>query len=193
MFRKIVALLMLVSASVVGTTAMAAADPYSPKIPTVTTIEITVQGPGEPAIIHVSAAIQGNSSTVPEGDIAVRLFAGNAAERPGVAARTSAKPLLATTVHFVDDPVRIQGPALPKGTYTGTAAFTPTDPTTYLPSSDSTRVRVGAGGPGDDSDNGGALPDTGGPNMMWLLLGAGLVVAGAGSVTFARRRTPAAA
>ena len=38
-----------------------------------------------------------------------------------------------------------------------------------------------------------SLPSTGGPELLWLLLGAGLVVAGASSVAYSRRRSTALA
>lgn len=184
MLRKMVAIAALAAASVIGPATAAVAEPYSPKIPTETLIEVTVQGPGQPVIIHVSASA--NYPTPPEGDIAVQL---NAASSTAVGGRSvSAAPLLTTTVHFVDDPVRINGPALPRGRYIGTAQFTPDDGNLFLPSDDTTAFRIGVGaGPGG-GPNGGGLPDTGGPNMMWLLLGSGLVVAGAGSVAYGRRR-----
>ncbi len=187
--RKLVALSALVAAFVAVPATTAVAEPYTPQIPTRTLIEVTVQDPGEPVILHVSASA--NYPTPPEGDIAVQLTA------PGTAARGAqavvAAPIFTTTVHFVDDPVRIVGPRLPKGTYLASAEFTPDDVDLFLPSDDSTRFRVGAGG-GDDGDDDGndGLPNTGGPNMMWLILGGGLVAAGAGGVGISRRRQTAA-
>jgi hypothetical protein len=73
----------------------------------------------------------------------------------------------------------------------GTAVSTTSDP--Y-----STKINTGwlfeviAGGgdhPGDDTDDGGLLPDTGGPALLWLLLGVGLVGGGIATVLYARRRT----
>lgn len=41
---------------------------------------------------------------------------------------------------------------------------------------------------GDDEDDNGALPDTGGSNLWILVLGAGLVLAGGGALYASRRR-----
>lgn len=51
---------------------------------------------------------------------------------------------------------------------------------TVLPQGDGTVV--------PPTDNGGNLPNTGGPNLLFLIAGVGLLVLGAGAVTVARRR-----
>lgn len=186
MLRKIVALAALAAAFVVVPTATASADPYSPKIPTQTHIEVVVNGPGEPITLKVSASA--DYPTPPEGDIAIQVSAGGSAARN--ARGLVAAPVFTTTVHFVDQVVSVEGPRLPQGSYLARAALTPDDAATFLPSSALTDFRIGAGGtpPHDDG-----LPNTGGPDLLWLLLGGGLVAAGLGGVGYGRRRSGALA
>ncbi|GAA3675830.1 hypothetical protein GCM10022237_39260 [Nocardioides ginsengisoli] len=189
MLRKLAALATMVAASVVAPVGSAHADDYSPKIPTQTRIQVVVGDPGQPITIKVGSSA--NYPTPPEGDIAVRISGQSSSAR--AARSAAAAPIFSTTVHFVDKTISIEGPRLPKGTYLGTAHLTPDDGDLFLPSSDTTEFRVGAV-PGGEGDNNGNLPNTGGPDVMWLLLGGGLLVAGAGGVGFGRRRSaPAAA
>lgn len=189
MLKKLIGLGVLSAALVAAPAGTASADPYSPLLPTQTHIEVVVAEPGKPVLLDVSASA--NYPTPPEGDIEVTLSAasGNARGARAVAAA----PLFTTTVHFVDDEVRVTGPTLPRGRYLATAALTPDDETLFLPSDAAVAFRVGAGGAPGDGEDDGALPDTGGPNMMWLLLGTGLLAAGAGGVGYGRRREDATA
>lgn len=187
MLKKFVALATLAMAFAVVPTGTASADPYSPKIPTQTHIEVVVNGPGKPITLKVSASA--NYPTPPEGDIAIQVSAGGSAARNARA--LVAAPVFTTTVHFVDDVVSVEGPRLPQGTYLARAALSPDDTATFLPSSATTDFRIGAGTPDDDDNDG--LPNTGGPDLLWLLLGGGLVVAGAGGVGYGRRRTASVA
>lgn len=189
MLRKTVALAALAAAFVVAPATAAVADPYTPKIPTETVIEVTSTGPGDPISIVVSASA--NYPTPPEGDIAVVISASSGAARN--ARSVVAAPLFTTTVHFVDEPITIEGPGLPEGTYLGSAELTPDDTGLFLPSDDTDAFRVGAGGETGGEEDDGGLPGTGGPSVMWLILGTGLVGAGAGGVTYSRRRQGAAA
>lgn len=188
MLRKTVALAALAAAFVVAPATSAVADPYSPKIPTETSIEVTSTGPGDPISIVVSASA--NYPTPPEGDIAVAISASSSAAGGGQS--VVAAPLFTTTVHFVDQPITIEGPGLPKGSYIGTASLTPDDSGLFLPSDDTDAFRIGVAGETGGEEEGG-LPNTGGPNVMWLVLGTGLVAAGAGGVGYGRRREGAAA
>lgn len=184
--RKLAALAAVSVAVLATPVAPAQADPYTPQIPTVTHIEVVSAEPGEPVVLEVSASA--NYPTPPEGDIAVSLSAASGAARGARA--VVAAPLFSTTVHFVDQPVRVEGPVVPRGRYTASAALTPADGALFLPSDATTAFRIGADGETggeDDSDNGG-LPDTGGPDLIWLLLGTALVGAGAAGVGFGRRR-----
>lgn len=186
MLKKTIALAALAAALVVAPGSSASADVcYACEpLPTETLIEVTSTGPGEPITIVVSASA--NYETPPEGDIAVRISASANAAR-GARALVAA-PLFTTTVHFVDEPVEISGPSLPRGTYLGYAALTPDDADFFLPSDDTTTFRIGAGGETGGEEDPDGLPNTGGPNVMWLILGSGLVAAGAGSVGYGRRR-----
>lgn len=188
MLKKLIALGVLSAALVAAPAGTAIAEPYPPQLPTQTHIEIVVAEPGKPVLLDVSASA--NYPTPPEGDIKVQISAASGAARGARA--VAAAPLFTTTVHFVDDEVRVTGPTLPRGRYRATAALTPDDADLFLPSDTAVAFRVGAGGGPGDSDDDGALPDTGGPNMMWLLLGTGLLAAGAGGVGYARRRDAAA-
>lgn len=188
MLKKTVALAALAAAFVVAPAATAVADPYSPGIPTETLIEVTVGGPGDPVVVHVKASA--NTATPPEGDISLEISASGDVTPVDERSNGAGKPPFRTTVHFEGEPLRIVGPRLPKGTYLATAEFAPDNPELYGPSEDRVRFRVdaggGQGGPGrgDRAD----LPNTGGPSVMWLILGTGLVAAGSGGVGYGRRR-----
>lgn len=186
MLRKLAALAALSVAVVVTPVTGAHADPYTPQIPTVTHIQVLKAEPGERVVLQVSASA--NYATPPEGDIAVSLSAASGTARGARAVQ--AAPLLTTTVHFVDEPVKITGPVLPRGRYTASAALTPSNGALFLPSETSIAFRIGVAGETggqDDSDNGG-LPNTGGPNLLWLVLGGALVGVGVGGVGYGRRR-----
>ncbi|MDQ6522133.1 LPXTG cell wall anchor domain-containing protein [Nocardioides sp. LHD-245] len=193
MLKKLAALAMLTAAFAVAPSTPAQADGYTPKIPTVTTIKVIANEAGKPVVLEVSASA--NHPTPPAGNIAITLATGGTAAR-GARALVAA-PVFSTTVHFVDRPIRVEGPRLPKGRYVATAALTPDDAALFLPSSGTTqtfRVDSDDNGGGDGDDKGGAgLPSTGGPDLMWLLLGGGLVLAGAGGVGYGRRRVAATA
>ena len=189
MLRKLAALIALAAAAVAVPTTPAHADGYTPKVPTVTHIEVIVAEPGERIVLEVSASA--DYPTPPAGDIAVSVSAGGSTATGARA--LVAKPVFSTTVHFVDKPIRVTGPRLPKGPYLAHAALSPDNTAVFLPSADTTRFRIGAFAPGGGGDKGSGLPNTGGPDLAWLLLGAGLVVAGAGGVSYGRRRATAAA
>ncbi|WP_183094590.1 LPXTG cell wall anchor domain-containing protein, partial [Nocardioides stalactiti] len=162
----------------------AAPDPYSPSAETECSVEVpSVVEPGDRVVIRVSVA--SNTPTPPTGEIDVEILA-----VPG------GKSLFSKTVAYSGGVKRIVGPALPDDEkYEVTTRFRPSDDS-FL------RCRVNAlfavdnatdnNGP-DDNDNGpdGLLPDTGGPAMLWLLLGVGLVGGGAGAVVYSRRRSAA--
>ncbi|MCR1782772.1 LPXTG cell wall anchor domain-containing protein [Nocardioides carbamazepini] len=193
MLKKLAALAMLTAAFAVAPSTPAQADGYTPKIPTVTTIKVIANEAGKPVVLEVSASA--NHPTPPAGNIAITLATGGTAAR-GARALVAA-PVFTTTVHFVDQAIRVEGPRLPKGKYVATAALTPDNAALFLPSSGTTQTfRVDSdddNGSGGGGDQGAGLPNTGGPDLMWLLLGGGLVVAGAGGVSYGRRRIAAVA
>ncbi|MBM7519279.1 LPXTG cell wall anchor domain-containing protein [Nocardioides nitrophenolicus] len=187
MLKKLAALATLALAFAVAPSAPAGADQgYTAKIPTATHIKVISAEPGEPIVLQVSASAA--NPTPPAGNIAITVTSGGSAAR---GARVAAPAVFTTTVHFTDQPVRVTGPRLPKGGYLARAALSPDDTAKFLPSSDTTRFRIGSVDGGGDKS--GALPNTGGPDLMWLLLGGALVAAGAGGVGYGRRRAPAAA
>lgn len=188
MLKKLAALATLAVVFAVAPSAPSSAeDGYTVKIPTVTHIQVITAEPGEPIVLEVSASA--NYPTPPAGNIAVTVSSGGTAARGAQA--VVAKPVFSTTVHFTDKPVRVKGPRLPKGGYLAHAALSPDNAALFLPSSDTARFRIGAADGG--GDKGGALPNTGGPDLLWLVLGGGLVAAGVGGVGYGRRRVTAAA
>lgn len=187
-FKKLMVAAALTAAAVVTPAAGASADTYTPSVlPTETHITVVADAPGE--VSEITVWTTANSQTPPVGDIAVTLSAAGSTVARGSRA-VAAAPLLSRTVHFTGTPVTFDGPALPAGRYIGTAAFTPSDPSAFLPSDGSTAFRLSAGGETNPGDDNGGLPNTGGPNMLWLVLGGALVVGGASSVAYARRRQP---
>ncbi len=171
--------------SLVGVPAQAGAgapDPYSGSVETDCSISVpAVVEPGKRVVVRVS--VHANSPTPPKGNVTVTIT-----ERP------SGDFVWNKTVKYNGGTKRIVGPVLTKGReYTATARFVPSD-NTFTRCRASENFAVGTiddGGPGDDGDDGpgGLLPDTGGPAMLWLLLGVGLVGGGAATVVYARRRT----
>jgi hypothetical protein len=175
--------------SLVGVPAQAGAavDPYSPSVDTQCTIDVpAVVEPGDRVVIRVS--VDANSPTPPKGKVTVTIT-----ERP------SGDFVWDKTVSYNGGTKRIVGPVLAKDRqYTATARFVPSDDSfERCRASEAFAVdAVDDGGPDDNDDDGpgGLLPDTGGPALLWLLLGLGLVGGGSATVVYARRRTsPAAA
>lgn len=189
----------LMSASVGAVEAASPAlDPYSTKINT-RTIVTTPTPIRTNTEVDISVKVTANSPQTPTGEITLRL-----SPAPGGAGQSrtaAAGPADWTrTIQYDGGTDHLTGPAFPKtGDWLITAVFTP-DGDTFRGSRDGWIFKVidGQGdNPGDDNDDdGGLLPDTGGPALLWLLLGVGLVGGGAAAVVVARRRrtsTPATA
>lgn len=175
--------------SLVGVPAQAggavAPDPYSPSIDTECSISVpAVVRPGKRVVIRVS--VDANSPDTPTGKVTVTIT-----ERP------SGDFVWDRTVNYNGGTKKIVGPVLDRGqSYLATARFFPSDNTfeRCRASAAFTVDDVDDNNPPDDDGPGGLLPDTGGPAMLWLLLGVGLVGGGAGTVVYARRRnSPATA
>ncbi|MDZ5621662.1 LPXTG cell wall anchor domain-containing protein [Nocardioides sp. HM23] len=158
----------------------AAPDPYSGSIETDCSISVpAVVEPGKRVVIRVS--VDANSQTTPTGDIAVTIT-----ERP------SGDAVWDRTVNYNGGTKRIVGPVLDKDrSYAATARFFPSDNTfARCRASEAFAVdTLDDNNPPDDNGPGGLLPDTGGPAMLWLLVGVGLLGGGAATVVYARRRT----
>lgn len=171
--------------SLVGVPAHAAAtapDPYSGKIETDCNIDVpAVVEPGKRVKIKIS--VSANSPTQPKGNVYLAIKT-----RPG------GNVVWDKTVKYNGGTKTVVGPVLEEGrTYSASSSFRPSDDTF-------TRCRAVAEFAVDDAradnnppDNpespGGLLPDTGGPALLWLLLGVGLVGGGSATVVYARRRT----
>jgi|GEM_PF-6478548 len=160
----------------------AAPDPYSGSIETECNIDVpSVVEPGKRVIIKIS--VSANSPTPPKGKVDVSIKT-----RPG------GDVVWDKTVNYGGGTKRVVGPVLDEGeNYTASARFRPSD-TTFSRCNASAAFAVDAtGGEGPDGDDGngpgGLLPDTGGPAMLWLLLGVGLVGGGTATIVYARRRT----
>jgi len=181
--------------SLAGVSAQAADDPYSAGVPT--SCNLTV-----PAVVRVGTApsirihVQPNSPSPkakapsPKGEVTVSISKGGT----GIFSRT---------VAYNGSPVTIQGPVITQpGRYQVHGKFKTDDGDVFKSCSSVTAFDVsagqnpddpgGPGGPGPDGGttdpDGGLLPDTGGPDLRWLLLALALVGSGAGLLYTARRR-----
>lgn len=170
------------AATLVGApaTAVAAApDPYSGGIVTECSISVPAHiDAGEK--VRITVSVDANAADKPTGKLDLAILEGS-------------DVLWSKTVDYNGGKKTVVARSLPKGDdYRATARFRP-DTNQFKRCHAGTVFSVGAindhnGGP-DDNGPGGLLPDTGGPALMWLLLGVGLVGAGGGSVAYARRRT----
>jgi LPXTG-motif cell wall-anchored protein len=104
------------------------------------------------------------------------------------------------TVAYNGSPVEVQGPVLTQtGRYQVQAVFKTAGHSVFKSCRGSAAIDVRTGqGPDDNvpgpgpqggpTDPGGLLPDTGGPNLLWLLLALALLGGGGGLVYAGRRR-----
>lgn len=187
----------LVAAAAVSTVSVGAAsavssapDPYSVKVTTHTTV--TTPDPIHTDVrVDIQVKVTANSPTQPTGTVALSLSA--APHGGGQARSVAAGPGgWHRTIDYNGGTVHVTGPSFPKvGDWLVTARFTPGDDQ-FRGSHDGANFSVIAGQGHDnghnDHDNGGLLPDTGGPALLWLLLGGCLLGGGATAVVMARRR-----
>jgi LPXTG-motif cell wall-anchored protein len=162
--------------SFVGTPAHAvsAPDPYSGHVDTACSVNVpaTIE-PGKHAVIKVT--VSANSPKTPKGHLDVTI------------SKAGGSAVWSKTVSYNGGTKTLVGPVLPKADYVAKAKFRPSG-NTFAGSRCSKVSNV------DDVDDNnpdgpdGLLPDTGGPAMLWLLVGIGLVGGGAGSVAYSRRR-----
>ncbi len=167
----------------------AAPDPYSTKINT-RTVVTTPTPIRTGTAVDISVKVTANSPETPTGEITLRLSpAPGGSGQSRVAAAGPAD--WTRTIQYDGGTDHVTGPSFPEtGFWLVTAVFTP-DGNTFRGSRDGWVLEVADGGanPGaDDGDDNGLLPDTGGPALLWLLLGVALVGGGAAAVIVARRR-----
>ena len=191
MLRRLLVTLALLSVAVfVLPAAGADAAPYNPRIPTTTHITAVTHGPGNNVTLLIRVTANGGGT--PKGSLDLGVSPASATPR---AARAASGTPWHKTVAYNGGRISVTGPVVGRGSYVATAAFDASRHK-FLNSSDVTRFRLGNGSPNDndnDNDNNGILPGTGGPNLLWLLLGGGLLVAGSGAVVVARRQRTATA
>lgn len=164
-----------------------APDPYSPSIKTDCRVSVPAAvRPGKPVVISIR--VTANSPTQPSGDVEIVV-----SRRPGD------DRVWSKTVGYNGGTKKVVGPALDnEGNYAVTSRFrSGNDAFARCRGSVGFEVdALGGGGsdPDGDGDNGpgGLLPDTGGPALLWLLLGTALVGGGTATVVYSRRRTGAA-
>lgn len=179
---------LLGAASLVGTPAAGAAvapDPYSGGVQTSCRVSVppTLE-PGNRVVVTVS--VRANSGEAPSGDIDLSIRT-----TPG------GNSVFHKTVPYNGGNKRIVGPRLQGGDYEVISRFRPGNDE-FLRCRGQLGFEVQALGDdrdpddGDDNGPGGLLPDTGGPALLWLLLGTTMVGGGAATVVYARRRTDAA-
>lgn len=189
MIGRLAIALVAAAAFIAGPVSGAHADPYTPRADVSCTISVPPVVAGHHIQIKVGART--NADKPPTGTVTIEV-------RKGAHGRV----LWNRTIDYKGSPTTIQGPVLISGPYRVTTQFVPDNGASYRSCHGALNFKVGVGptnghhGPHDpgngDGPQSGALPDTGGPALLWLLLGVGLVGAGATSVVVARRRAAAA-
>ncbi len=181
------AIVVSVVLSVLLPASSASADPYSPSTNVDCLIKVGSAKAGEPVVIEVAAHANG---AVPKGTITVRINRGK---------NGNGATLWTESIRYTGQARTIIGPELGRGPHLVSTSFVPDDGSVFAGCEGSLPLDVSRapgdddGGDDGDDDNNGLLPDTGGPAMLWLVLGLGLVGGGAVLVARARRRTPATA
>ena len=204
MLKKLAAVLALALTSFVVTPALvapaqAADDDYSARVRTSCHVAVpAVVSPGSAVRIRVdvrpNAPAADTPAARPTGSVTVSIGRG------GVG-------IFSETVDYNGSPVTIEGPSLNEpGRYQVRETFRTADGSVYESCQAEASFQLAShnDGPNDGPDDGpvpnpgvqnpngllppGVLPDTGGPNVVWLLLGLALVGGGGGLVIAARRR-----
>ncbi len=165
-------------------------DPYSPSVDTDCVLVVpNVVEPGHRVVFRVS--VEANSTTSPEGKVDLTITTsdgGSIAQRSTLATQV----LWTKTINYHGGVRTVVGPRVTKGhDYTATQHFRPFD-SAFKQCRAAQRFAVAPiddhNGP-DDNGPDGLLPDTGGPALLWLVLGLALVGGGSATVVYARRRT----
>ena len=137
--------------------------------------------------------VSANSPETPTGSVTFTL---RAATGGAGQAGTAGPAGWTRTIDYDGGTARVVGPAFEEaGDWVVTAEFAPGD-AQFRGSRDQQAFEVIEGSDHDDNDdndddNSGLLPDTGGPALLWVLLGLGLVGGGGVAVVVARRRRQA--
>lgn len=166
-------------------TLASADDSYNTDVPTQCQVSVPSTEVGARVVLNVVVSASGNVD--PTGTVEVTVSKRAKVAR---AAQSVAAAPWTTTVRYEGSPLRIVGPRLSKGDHVASIRFVP-DAGLFLGCSDTVRFRVGSqavGGEDDLAGDGDALPDTGGPDLLWLLLGLGLVTVGGAVVGGSRLR-----
>ncbi|GAB3855630.1 hypothetical protein GCM10028801_11550 [Nocardioides maradonensis] len=186
MIRKIAAL-MVVALATLMVPFTSPAHAYGNKLPTAVHIKVVVAKKGEP--LKVKFTVTASDGSTPAGDLAYTITRASGATRSArvvLRAANGSVPINGSTT--------VSGQVAQAGSYVITGRFSPSNTAQYLPSSNATRAAVsGQKGEHHDNGGGGGLPNTGGPDLGWLIAGLVLAGAGVGTVAYARRRTPTAA
>jgi len=147
-------------------------------------VQVRPNGPAPAASIR--AAQRAARAEAPTGSVTVDIT------RAGTSVFTR-------TVAYDGSPVTIVGPVVDQpGHYVVRAQFRAADGSVYRSCQGSTSFALddgdqpdgpdGPGGNGGNETPDGILPDTGGPDLRWLLLGLGLLTGGLGLVVASRNR-----
>ncbi|HJQ06462.1 MAG TPA: hypothetical protein VJ872_13500 [Nocardioides sp.] len=186
MIRKIAALMVAALATLM-VPFTSPAHAYGNKLPTAVHIKVVVAKKGEP--LKVQFTVTASDGSTPAGELAYTITrAAGAARSARVVARAASGSV------SIAGSKTVTGQVAQAGSYVITGHFSPSNTAKYLPSSNAKRTTVN-GEKGQQNNNGGGsgLPNTGGPELGWLIAGLVLAGAGAGTVAYARRRTPTAA
>lgn len=200
--KKLAAVLALVLTSFVVApglvaSANAADDPYTNGVRTSCHLSV-------PAIVQVNHAPRIRITVRPNGPVpAAGTRAAARAEQPtgtvDLSITRGGTSIFTKSVAYNGSPVTVLGPVITQpGHYVVHARFHAADGSVFKSCHNNTAfdIRKGDGpGPGPGPDPGidnpdGLLPDTGGPNLLWLVLGLALVGSGGGLVYAAKRRPP---
>ena len=155
-----------------------APDPYSGHIDTSCGVNVpaTIE-PGKHTVIKIT--VSANSPKTPKGHVHVTI------------SKAGGSAVWSKTVSYNGGTKTLVGPVLPKANYVAKAKFRPSgNKFNASRCSDLYDIDDQNGTTPDGPD--GLLPDTGGPAVLWLLLGVSLVGGGGATVAYSRRRqTPA--
>jgi LPXTG-motif cell wall-anchored protein len=182
---------------------------YPTKVNTACHVETPGAVDGERVVLDVE--VTANSSDRPTGTVELSISRGGG--NAGRARSVQPAPVWTKTITYKGIPVRVTGPRLKPGRYLVHMQFRPSDDTfAGCQSMLSFRVAKGsvgsavdgpsgggdavggagaAAGTGGSAGSGGGLPNTGGPHLGFLLLGAVLVALGGGAVARSRRTVTA--